>query len=66
MKKADGLNQRCKIIPLSVKREEKDYEQLLSDLQEFIEAKVMAGEPIVVIIEKNVSFWEKVKDKLGF
>jgi len=66
MKKANGLNQRCKIISLSEKREEKDYEQLLSDLQEFIEAKVMAGEPIVVIIEKNVSFWKRIKRKLGF
>jgi hypothetical protein len=56
----------CKIIPLSEKREEKEYEQLLLELKEFIEAKVMAGEPVVVIIEKNVSFWEKVKDKLGF
>ena len=55
-----------KIISLSEKREEKDHTQLLLDLQEFIEAKLMAGEPIVVIIEKNVSFWDKVKDKLGF
>ena len=55
-----------KIISLSEKREEKDHEQLLLDLREFIEAKVMAGEPIVVIIEKNVSFWERVKRKLGF
>lgn len=56
----------CKVIPLDDKREEHEYEQLLSDLQEFIEAKFEAGEPIVVIIEKNVSFWRRVKEKLGF
>ncbi len=56
----------CRVIPFDDKREEREYEQLLSGLQEFIEAKVEAGEPIVVIIERNVSFWEKVKDKLGF
>lgn len=66
MEKADGLNQQCKVIPLDSKREEREYEQLLSGLQEFIEAKVMAGEPIVVIIEKNVSFWKRIKRKLGF
>jgi len=55
-----------KIISLQGKREQRDYEQLISDLEEFVKAKVEAGEPIVVIIEKNVSFWEKVKDKLGF
>lgn len=55
-----------KIISLQGKREQRDYEQLLSGLQEFIEAKVMAGEPIVVIIEKNVSFWKRIKRKLGF
>ncbi len=57
---------KSKIIPLSARREQRDHEQLLLDLEEFIAAKTMAGEPIVVIIEKNVSFWEKVKDKLGF
>ena len=56
----------CKVIPLDSKREEREYEQLLSGLQEFIEAKLMAGEPIVVIIEKNVSFWKRIKRKLGF
>ena len=66
MKKADGLNQRCKIIPLSVKREEKDHEQLLLELREFIEGKVEAGEPVVVIIEKSVSCWDKLKSRLGF
>jgi hypothetical protein len=55
----------CKVIPLDSKREEREYEQLLLDLQEFIEAKLMAGEPIVVIIEKNVSFWERVKEKFN-
>jgi hypothetical protein len=55
----------CKVIPLDSKREEREYEQLLLDLQEFIEAKVEAGEPIVVIIEKNVSFWERVKEKFN-
>lgn len=54
-----------KIISLSEKREEKDHTQLLLDLQEFIEAKVEAGEPIVVIIEKNISFWERVKEKFN-
>lgn len=56
----------CKVIPLDSKREEREYERLMSDLRAFMEAKVEAGEPIVVIIEKNVSFWDKVKDKLGF
>ncbi len=55
-----------KIISLLDKREQRDYEQLLLDLQEFIEAKTEAGEPVVVIVERNVSFWERVKRKLGF
>lgn len=55
-----------KTISLLDKREQRDYEQLLSGLQEFIEAKFEAGEPIVVIIEKNVSFWKRIKRKLGF
>lgn len=45
-----------KIISLLDKREQRDYEQLLLDLQEFIEAKTEAGEPVVVIVERNVSF----------
>ncbi len=65
MKKVDGLNQRCKVVPLSAKREQRDHEQLLSDLEEFIVAKTMAGEPIIVIIERNISFWARVKEKLS-
>ena len=56
----------CKVIPLDSKREEREYEQLLSGLQEFIEAKVMAGEPVVVIIKKSVSCWDKLKARVGF
>jgi hypothetical protein len=55
-----------KIISLQGKREQRDYEQLLLDLEEFIECKISAGEPVVVIIEKDVSFWERIKRKLGF
>ena len=55
-----------KVISFKDKREQRDCEQLLLELKEFIEAKVMAGEPIVVIIEKNVSFWKRIKRKLGF
>lgn len=61
MKKADGLNQRCKVIPLSARREQRDHEQLLLDLEEFIAAKTMAGEPIIVIIERNISFLARFK-----
>lgn len=45
---------------------QRDYEQLVVDLREFIEGKVEAGEPVVVIIEKSVSCWDKLKSRLGF
>lgn len=54
-----------KVIPLEDLREQRDYEQLFSDLREFVETKVSAGEPIVVIIERDVSFWERVKEGLN-
>jgi hypothetical protein len=55
-----------KIISLQGKREQRDYEQLILDLEAFIQDKTEAGEPVVVIIERNVSLWDRVKEKLGF
>lgn len=56
----------CKVIPLDSKRKQRDYEQLILGLEAFIQDKVEAGEPVVVIIERNISLWERIKDKLGF
>ena len=44
-----------KVISFSERRDERERERLIEDLREFVEEKVAAGEPVVVVVERKVS-----------
>lgn len=45
-------------------RLEREYEQALDDLRQFVIDETLAGRPIVIVIEKP-TIWERIKSWFG-